>query len=153
MSEAMSHSGDQLHISTTTAGAVDLDQTAFEALAFTQVKGVGSVGEYGVSTNTLTYDTWDTLVAKKAKGITNAGDPEVEVARSATDPGQLAMRAAGGPAVKDNYAFKVVRQDGTIDFLRGLVAGPRRPNGRNEDFDLEIYTIMLNQLPVIVTPP
>ena len=147
MSEAMSHSNNTLFISTTPQNS-DLNLVAFAALTYIQVTGVGSVGEYGVSTNTLTYDTWDTLVAKKAKGITNAGDPEVEVARSASDPGQIAMTAAGHPSVKDSYAFKVVRQDGSVDYLRGLVAGPRRPNGRNEDFDLCIYTLMLNQLPV-----
>lgn len=147
MSEALSHSGDTLKICTTIQNT-DLDGAGFAALTYVEVGSVGSVGEYGVSTNVLTYDTWNTLVAKKAKGITNAGDPEVEVARSATDAGQIAMRAAGHPSVKDSYAFKVTRQDGTVEYLRGLVAGPRKPNGRNEDFDLEIFTLMLNQLPV-----
>lgn len=151
MSEALSHSGDTLKICTTVQNT-DLDEAGFTALTYVEVGSVGSVGEYGVSTNVLTYDTWNTLVAKKAKGITNAGDPEVEVARSATDAGQIAMRTAGHPSVKDSYAFEVTRQDGTVEYLRGLVAGPRKPNGRNEDFDLEIFTLMLNQLPISVDP-
>ena len=150
--EAFSNSGNTLSICTT-AQNTELDVSAFAALNYVKVSGVGSVGEYGITTNPLTYDTWDSLVAQKAKGITNAGDPAVEVARSPTDPGQVAMRAAGAPNVFDNYAFKVTRQDGTVEYLRGLVAGPTRPNGRNEDFDLETYTLMLNQIPETVNPP
>jgi len=150
--EAFSHSGNKLSICVTPQNS-DLDASGFAALTYVQISGVGSVGEYGITTNALTYDTWDSLVAQKAKGITNAGDPPVEVARSATDPGQIALRAAGLPNVFDNYAFKVERQDGTIEYLRGLVAGPTRPNGRNEDFDLETYTLMLNQVPLTVNPP
>jgi hypothetical protein len=149
--EAFSNSGNTLSICTTVQND-DLDESGFAALSYVKVSGVGSVGEYGISTNTLTYDTWDSLVSQKAKGITNAGDPAVEVARSHDDAGQVALRAAGLPNVYDNYAFKVTKQDGSVDYLRGLVAGPTKPNGRNEDFDLEMFTLMLNQVPVTVDP-
>lgn len=115
-----------------------------------QVKKVGSVGERGMTTNIVTYDTWDTAVALKGKGISNAGDPEVEVARVLDDPGQVAMRAAGLPSVTDAYAFKVERPSGEIEYLRGLVTGPRTPGGRNEDFVLHVYSLALNQVPIEV---
>lgn len=145
--EAFSHSGDKLYIASVAQNS-DLDVSGFSALSWTLISGVGSVGERGTSTNTLTYDTWDSLVTQKAKGMTNAGDPQIELARSANDTGQVALRAAGAPDVYDNYAFKITKQDGQIEYMRGLVAGPSRPGGRNEDFDLENYTLMLNQLPV-----
>jgi len=88
------------------------------------VKKVGSTGERGINTNVVQYDTLDTLVALKGKGITNAGDPQIEVAEDLTDPGQVAMRAAGAPDVPDTYAFKIERADGSIEYLRGLVTGP-----------------------------
>lgn len=120
-----------------------------------EVKGVGNLGETGSTTNILTYDTWDTDVAQKAKGITDAGSPELEVARIPTDPGQMALRTAANTNL--NYLFRIVRNDkltaagkGTMIYNVGLVAGPRRPNGRNEDFDLEVFTLAFNQREIIV---
>ena len=152
MAEAQTNSGAKLFICVTPQNN-DLDEAGFEALTYVQVKRVGSVGERGISTNIVTCDTWDTLVALKGKGISNAGDPEVEMARDLADPGQIAMRAAGAPNVQDMYAFKVERPTGEVEYLRGLVAGPRTPGGRNEDFVLHVYTLGLNQAPIEVAAP
>lgn len=152
MSEAFTNSGDKLFISTT-AQNTELDAGDFEDLTYIQVRKVGSIGERGINTNMLTYDTMDTLVALKAKGITNAGDPPIEVAEDLADPGQSAMRTAGAPGNKNNYAFRIERSDGSVEYLRGLVAGPNVPGGRNEDFRLNTFTIALNQAPVIVAAP
>lgn len=136
---------------------VDLDATAFAALTYVQVKGVGSHGETGPSTNMLTYDTWDSDVVQKGKGLTDAGSPEIECARIPTDPGQIILRTIAKTNM--NYAFKVEMNDpatlggtGTIRYNRGLIAGPRVPHGRNEDFQLEIFTLGLQQLEVVVDP-
>jgi hypothetical protein len=150
--EAKTNAGSKLFICVTPQNE-DLTQAEFAALTYVQVKKVGSVGERGINTNIVTYDTWDTLVALKGKGITNAGDPPVEVAEDLTDPGQIAMRAAGAPDVPDAYAFKVERADGSIEYLRGLVAGPNTPGGRNEDFVLNTYVLGLNQPPLVVAAP
>ena len=147
-----SHSSVQLAISVEVANA-DLDQTGFEALTWTPVSNVGSIGEYGVNTNMLTYDVMDTLVSRKAKGLTNAGDPPIEVARTDADPGQIAMVAAGAPNYFDARGFRVTKQDGAIDYLRGLCAGPTSPGGRNEDFDVHVFTLGLNQAPLHVAAP
>lgn len=132
----------------------DLNQTAYEAVTqWLEVSNVGNVGETGNNTNIATYDTWDKDVAQKAAGVTNAGDPEVEVARVSTDPGQIAMRNASTQANRvNNYAFKIVHLDGTIKYNRGLCLGPRNPNGRNEDFQLEIWVIACNQVQITVEP-
>jgi hypothetical protein len=155
---ANTNAGVKLYICAT-AQQADLDAAAYAGLTWVQVKGVGSHGETGSQTNIVNYDTWDTEVTQKGKGITNAGDPEVELARIPTDPGQVLMRAAA--ATNLNYAFKMERNDvpdadpestPTILYNRGLVTGPRRPHGRNEDFDLEVYTIACNQKEVVVNP-
>jgi len=131
----------------------DLDLAGYEELFWTQIKAVGSHGEVGPSTNILSYDTWDTSVIQKAKGMTDAGSPEIELARLPADPGQIALRAAS--LLNNKFAFKIVRNDApaggtpTIIYNRGLVTGPRRPMGRNEDFDLEIFTLGLQQLEIV----
>ncbi|HDS1139577.1 TPA: hypothetical protein QDZ75_003647 [Stenotrophomonas maltophilia] len=150
--EAKTNAGSKLSICVLPQNE-DLTATEFAALTFVQVKKVGSIGERGINTNVVQYDTLDTLVALKGKGITNAGDPQIEVAEDLTDPGQVAMRAAGAPDVPDTYAFKIERADGSIEYLRGLVTGPNVPGGRNEDFILNTYTLGLNQVPVVVAAP
>lgn len=152
MTEAKTNAGSKLYICAAPKNT-DLTEAEFKALTFVQVKKVGSIGERGINTNIVQYDTLDTLVALKGKGITNAGDPQVEVAEDLTDPGQVALRAAGAPNVPDAYAFKVERADGSIEYLRGLVAGPNVTGRRNEDFVLNTFTLALNQAPITVSGP
>lgn len=152
MPEAQTNSGSKLFICINPQNQ-DLNEASFAALQYVQVKKVGSVGERGITTNIVTYDTWDTAVSMKGKGISNAGDPEVEVARDLSDPGQIAMRAAGQPDVTDTFAFKVERPSGEVEYMRGLVTGPRTPGGRNEDFVLHVYSLALNQVPIEVPAP
>ncbi len=137
----------------------DLDAAAFALLTWVQVKGVGSFGETGSKTNILSYETWDDAVVQKAKGLTDGGSPEVELARDPDDPGQVAFRAAAD--TNFSYAFKIERNDKpnndvdskpTIRYNRGLVSGPTQPNGRNEDFDLEIFMLGLQQKQITVDP-
>lgn len=137
----------------------DLDAAGFAALTWVLIGGVGNHGETGSSTNILTYDTWDNDVVQKGKGMTNAGDPEIEVAYDPDDAGQVLLRSAA--AGRLNWGFKIEGTDKpnddvdskpTIRYNRGLVAGPRQPNGRNEDFDLEIFTLGL-QMKQITVPP
>lgn len=130
----------------------------YEGLAWTQITGVGNVGETGKSTNVLTYNTWDTAVADKAKGITDAGSPTFEVARDPFDAGQDILREAGAVGNNNKYAFKEVRADGplggtgTVFYNRGIVGGPTRPNGGNEDFDVEVFTLGFVQEEIVVEP-
>jgi len=158
---ADTNKGRKIFISTTVAGnaipkeaAVDQTLANYQALFWTEVKNVGSIGQTGTDVNIVSYDELSTDVTQKQKGIANAGDPEIECARNAADPGQDAMRVAS--ATKLYYAFKIEDADmppaithPTQYFMRGLVAGPTRPNGRNEDFNLEIYKLGLVQLEIV----
>lgn len=136
----------------------NLTEADYASLSWTLIGKVGNVGETGKSTNILTYNTWDTDVADKAKGITDAGSPTIEVARDPDDAGQIILRQAGAVGNNNKYAFKEVRADGplggtgTIFYNRGLVGGPTRPNGQNEDFDLEVFSLGLVQEEIIVAP-
>lgn len=145
---AFTNSGSTVGICVTPQNA-DVNATAFAALVYVDIANVGSLGERGANTNIINYDTWNKDTVLKGKGITNAGDPQLEVAQDLADPGQIAVRAAAA-AKSDNYAFKIVRANGDIQYLRGLVAGPTEPGGRNEDFVVNVFTLALNQLPIDV---
>lgn len=134
----------------------NLSRADYEALTWVEIKFVGSLGQTGKTTNMLTYDTWGDSVTQKAKGLTDAGSPELEVARDSTDEGQNILKDAGAVGNNNNYAFKELRADGpvggtgTIRYNRGLVAGPSYPGGRNEDFDLQVFTLGFQQEPLEV---
>ena len=134
-----------------------LTQAQYEALTWVPVGGVGSHGETGSTTNILNYDTWDDEVTDKTKGMTNAGDPDLEVAYRPEDDGQIVLRAAADTNFK--YAFKIEGNDRpnndpdstpTVRYNRGLVTGPRQPNGRNEDFQIDIFSLALVQKQITV---
>lgn len=136
----------------------NLTEDDYSSLEWVLVSGLGNLGETGKSTNVLTYNTWETEVSDKAKGITDAGSPTVEVARDPNDKGQQVLRDAGAVGNNNKYAFKIQRADGplggtgTIQYNRGIVTGPTRPNGQNEDFDLEVFTLGLVQEEIVVNP-
>lgn len=139
---------------------VDLSQGDYESLTWVEVGSVGNLGETGKSTNILTYNLITGAVVDKAKGLTDAGSPTLEVARIANDAGQQILRTAGAIGNNANrYAFKFVYSDspviggtGTTFYNRGFVTGPTRPNGGNEDFDLEVYNLALVQEEIQVAP-
>lgn len=152
---ANTNAGAKLYVCAT-AQPTAINQAAYEALTWVEVGGTGEVGEIGTSQNILTYDTWGDEVDDKAKGRKNAGDPTVECARLPDDAGQIILRTAA--LSNSKYAFKIVRNDapvfgdGTTIYNRGLVTGPTRPQGRSEDFDLEVFTLGFVQLEIVVDP-
>ena len=139
------HSNVQFFVSPNAQNS-DLPLSGYKAITgWIEVAPVGSLPERGISTNMLSYDTVNTLVSKKAKGITDAGTGTLECARNGTDPGQIKLAQLGQPSYFHSHAFKMVKQDGTVEYGRGLVSGPAYPGGRNEDFDIANYTIAFQQ--------
>ena len=135
-----------------------LSEADYNGLEWVLISGVGNLGETGKSTNVLVYNTWEDEVSDKGKGLTDAGSPTLEVARDPNDDGQKILRQASAVGNNNKYAFKIQRADGpiggtgTIQYNRGIVAGPTRPNGQNEDFDVEVFTLGLVQEEIVVPP-
>jgi hypothetical protein len=123
-----------------------------------QVGKVGNIGDFGSDSTINNYNTLDEPVQQKQKGVSNAGDPELEVASIADDAGQIILRTFGDPLNINNIAIKVERNDApqgktnTVFYSRGVVSGPLYPGGGSDDFDLEKFKIGLNQLPIRVDP-
>jgi len=148
--------GSKVYISAAQA-TLPANAAAYAALSWTEIKQVGNMGQIGTSVNSLQYPTWGDTVVQKAKGLADGGSPTLEVMRVPGDAGQTALRAAA--LTNLTYAFKVERNDkltgggtNTIIYNWGLVAGPARPQGGNEDFDTEIFTLMFQALETVVAP-
>lgn len=142
----------------TTAPTLPLNAAAFAALTYTDIGSVGNLGDYGAAPNMVNYNTLDTQVMSKAKGVEDAGELAIEVARIFDDVGQIAMRAAA--ATKFNYAIKVEYADApgptwsnTIMYAVGPVSGPQLLGGSTDDFIRESYTVAFtDQRPIFINP-
>lgn len=153
MSGSRSLKGTKVYIGPETV--TDLDKAGYEALSFTEIMDAGTLGEFG---GQEAMNTYPTLAGKtlKAKGAFDPGNVELEMARNAADPGQLAVRAAGDTEV--SYAIKIVYPDETTlktpttFYSRGLVGKVRQMGGGSDDFSKEGTTIGLDQ-DVIEVPP
>lgn len=149
--------GTKVYISTTSV-SFPLTESAFAALTYKEVGHIGNLGDYGVSPNVITYSTLDTQVSSKAKGVEDAGDLTIEVARVFDDEGQAQLRAAGN--TKYNWAVKLEYADApsedhtnTVVYAAGPVMGPQRLGGSTDDFVRESFTIgFSDQKPVTVDP-
>lgn len=149
--------GAKVSISTTSV-SFPLNKAAFEALTYTEIGHVGNLGDYGVSPNVVSYNTLATQVTSKAKGVEDAGDLSIEVARVFDDAGQVLLNAAA--ATKLNYAVKIEYADApslsysnTIVYAAGPVMGPQRLGGSTDDFIREAFTVgFSDQKPITVNP-
>lgn len=153
---ANSMQGSKVYIAPAAATA-PANAAAYAGLTWTEIKKVGNMSAIGTSVNALSYPTWGDTVVQKAKGLSDAGSPTLELMRDSADAGQDALRTAA--LTNLNYPIKVERNDkltgpgtNTIIYNWGLVAGPTRPQGGNEDFDVEIFTLMFQALETVVDP-
>ena len=142
--------GGKFSISTTTQND-DLNEAAFAALTYTQVPNIGNFGDTGVSQNIVSYSTWDRNVICKGKGEADAGSPDVEFL-DVESPGMDLLLTAASVNNQNNYAFKIEWADGQIEYNRGIVTGPTRMKGGNEDFRRISFNLGLQQEPVVVYP-
>lgn len=135
-----------------------LNAAGFAALTFTEIGSVGNLGDYGAAPNIISYNTLATDVTSKAKGVEDAGELSIEVARIFDDAGQIAIRAAA--ATKFYYAIKIEYADAptddwsnTIMYAAGPVSGPQLLGGGTDDFIRESYTVAFtDQRPIFVAP-
>ena len=143
--------GGTFSISTTVAND-ELDLSGFEGLSYTEVPNLVTCDPTGITQNVVSDSTWDRPVVCKGKGEANAGDPNIEF-QDLDSPGMDLMLAAAAFDNTNNYAFKFIWADGSEEFNRGLVTGPQRTKGGNEDFKHVIYTLGLQQPPEVVEAP
>lgn len=137
-----------------TAQPDDLDQAAYEALTFVEVANVVNVGETGANTNVVSQDYWGTTVTQKQTGITNAGDPTVEVGVDLDNAGQSAMRTVanngGYYAIKIEDPLMPGQTTPVTKYNRGLVLGPVDSNGDVEGWNNQTFTLGLVQEQITV---
>lgn len=136
----------------TTSSNDDLSLSEFEGLTYTEVPNLVTCDPTGITQNVVSDSTWDRPVVCKGKGEANAGDPNIEF-QDVAGAGLDLMEAAAAYDNLNNYAFKFVWADGSEEYDRGIVTGPQRSKGGNEDFKHVTFTLGLQQPPEVVEAP
>jgi hypothetical protein len=129
MSQPYGASGTKIYVSTAVL-AEPADAAAYNALSWTEVGDVRSVGDYGDEAQILTESTLQDSRIFKSKGPRDAGTLAITVLDRPDDSGQVAMIAA--EATPYSYPFKIVLPNrltvgGTdgIEYFIGLVTSKR----------------------------
>jgi hypothetical protein len=142
-----------------TSQNTDLNQAGYAALTWVPVSAVGRVGDFGGTATDRTYNTLDEPTQTHQKGVGDAGSPDLDCASIYNDAGQIILRSFGDPTNKNNMAIKIERADkpsgystGTVFYSRGVVSGPLHVGGGSDDFDVERFSVRLNQLTIRVDP-
>ena len=107
------------------------DALGFEALTFTTVGLVESLGEFGKVFELVTFKPLDSRGTLKAKGSYDNGSTEFSYAIKAADGGQTILIAASDS--DDSQALSFTYQDGSVDYITGIVMGFRKANGSTSD--------------------
>lgn len=157
MGDITTATGAKIFIGPSVLPSVDT-QAEYEAISsWTEIGLVESLGEFGDQSSTVNFASLSDGRQRKAKGIRDAGDLALTVARDATDPGQAALIAA--EASSNKFAFKVVYPDrltpsGTdgVDYFRALVMSKRGNVGNADNVIRRAFTLGIDSAIVSVDP-
>lgn len=149
--------GSKFYICATAQASAPADASAFAALTWVAVGKIGKYPATGLEHNVVTYDTVDTTVSQKGKGVAKATDWEIEVSQDFADSGQDALRTAA--ATKLSYAVKIERADkltsggaNSIEYNWGPVGGPTVSGGGPDEPVVQTFKVMTNMASIVVEP-
>lgn len=126
---AISSAGTRVYISATLPATYN--EAGYEALTWTAIGNIESVGDYGATFDAVTFDPLDTGVRMKAKGVKDNGDITLPFAYDSADAGVVILKAASDSM--NDYSFKVVGQDGKADYFAGKVMAFTKSRGAVND--------------------
>jgi len=97
------------------------DSTGYSALTVTAIGQITDAGQHGRVYNVVTHNPIGTRGTQKFKGSFNEGQKVLTIGIDDDDAGQtLAITALNSD---NDYSFKVLYQDGAIDYFQAKVVG------------------------------
>jgi hypothetical protein len=97
------------------------DSTGYAALTVTPIGQITDAGQHGRVYNVVTHNPIGSRGTQKFKGSFNEGQKVLTIGIDDDDAGQtLAIAALNSDA---DYSFKVLYQDGAIDYFQAKVVG------------------------------
>lgn len=149
MANIATATGAKVYISSTSITESTDTTGEFAALTWTEIGLVQSFSAYGDSSSVVKFASLSDGRNRVAKGIRDAGEMTLTVARAPDDAGQQALVAA--ELLTTKYGFKIVLPNrlttlGTdeINYFRGLVTGKRNGNGQNDQVLMRDFVIAID---------
>lgn len=98
------------------------DKAGYEALTWTQVKGIVSIGTVGTTTSPIDVPDLETGFTKAVKGGRAGTVTAVAMREIKTDAGQAAAKAAAIEAQSVEYSFKILEPSsgGDVEYVSGI---------------------------------
>lgn len=149
-SKAMTSAGTTISISA--ALPATYNDTEFAALTYTEIGEVSDLGEFGREYNVVKFNPLKDRRTVKRKGSFDDGTVQVQLAKAATDAGQVILKAATNSDA--SHSIKIVLQDGTIFYFTAQVSSSTVNVGNvdqitSSTFKLEIDNDIIEKLPAV----
>jgi len=114
-------------VSVSAAAPATFDQAGYEALSFSEVTGVASIGEFGPSYEILNHVDLKDGITQKAHGALNYGDPALQYRIVEADTGQGILDTA--LSARTTISLKVERASGLVQYVQTLVTSAPTSEG------------------------
>jgi len=144
------HSSSGTCLSVSAALPATYNAAGFNALTFTQVGELESVGEMVIRRNTGEFSNLCTGNTSIIKGNRQAITVSVVCALDEDDAGQVLMMAS--EASNNLYSFRVTRSNGAKDYFVGTVVSAGMQFGGDTDVVKAPYDIGIQSVPEMTKP-
>lgn len=151
-SKAMTSAGTTISISATLPATYD--KAGFEAVGvvFTEIGEVSDLGEFGREYNIVKFNPLKDRRTVKRKGSFDDGTVQVQLAKAATDAGQILLKSAVNSDA--SHSVKIVLQDGTTFYFTAQVSSSTVNVGNvdqitSSTFKLEIDNDIIEVAPAV----
>ena len=132
-----------------TANTAATTATQYAALTYVEIIDVESIGEFGDQASVIEFTALGDARVRKRKGVRNAGDCTVVVARNPLENGHKAITAA--EATEFTYAFKILLADGadandtdSVFYFRALVGTANLQGLSSNEIIKRAYNLLID---------
>ena len=148
-SKAMTSAGTTIGISA--ALPATYDQTAFTALTYTEIGEVSDLGEFGREYNIVKFNPLKDRRTVKRKGSFDDGTVQVQLAKAATDAGQILLKSAVNSDA--SHSVKIVLQDGTTFYFTAQVSSSTVNVGNVDQITSSTFKLEIDNDIIEILPP
>ena len=148
-SKAMTSAGTTIEISA--ALPATYNQATFAALTYTEIGEVSDLGEFGREYNVVKFNPLKDRRTVKRKGSFDDGTVQVQLAKAATDAGQILLKSAVNSDA--SHSVKIVLQDGTIFYFTAQVASSTVNVGNVDQITSSTFKLEIDNDIIEILPP
>ena len=148
-SKAMTSAGTTIGISA--ALPATYDQATFAALTYTEIGEVSDLGEFGREYNVVKFNPLKDRRTVKRKGSFDDGTVQVQLAKAATDAGQILLKSAVNSDA--SHSVKIVLQDGTTFYFTAQVSSSTVNVGGVDQITSSTFKLEIDNDIIEILPP